>query len=89
MIVVIVSIEIHFNLLFVYISLTLLFDYIYSVNFYACFKGLCVMMLEIFIFTDFKCIIEGFSKPGTILCINKMAYRVVLAEATDCSRKKA
>lgn len=42
-----------------------------------------------FHFTDFKCIIEGFSKSTTLLYTNTMAYRVVLAEAFDLSRKRA
>lgn len=41
-----------------------------------------------FYFTDFKCIVDYFSKPTIIVSASSMAYRVVLAQAADLSREQ-
>jgi hypothetical protein len=46
------------------------------------------IIIIIFNFTDFKCIVDYFSKPTIVVSVSSMAYRVVLAQAADLSREQ-
>jgi hypothetical protein len=58
-----------------------LYVFIYFILFY-------LLLLFFFNFTDFKCIVDYFSKPTIVVSVSSMAYRVVLAQAADLSREQ-